>query len=121
MTSNAGSQKIVTLKVANLNDALSDFRSAWVSAKATAPVIAFATWNLMHKALTPKRLGLLKTLCGQEPMSIRELARRVDRDFKGVHTDVILLANAGIIEREGSRITFPFDGIHVEFDIGVAA
>jgi predicted transcriptional regulator len=75
----------------------------------------------MHRALSPKRLALIKALCSQEPMSIRELARRVDRDFKGVHTDVVALINAGIIEKEKDKIAFPYAGIHVEFDIEVAA
>jgi predicted transcriptional regulator len=107
--------------VANLNDAIADFSKAWASAKSSTPSIAFASWDLMHKTLSPKKLVLLKALCGQEPVSIRELARRVGRDFKGVHTDVIALVNAGMIEKEGTKISFPYDGIHVEFDIGVAA
>jgi predicted transcriptional regulator len=121
MMSNAGSQKIVTLKVASLGDAMSEFGAAWASGKAESPSIAFASWELMHKSLSPKRLELIKTLCGQQPMSIRELARRVGRDFKGVHTDITALANAGIVNRNDSKISFPYDGIHVEFDIGVAA
>ncbi len=121
MTSSIGSQRIVTLKVASLNDAASEFRSVWASGKAATPSIAFASWDLMHKALSPKRLELVKALCGQEPMNIRELARRVGRDFKGVHTDVTALIKAGIIDRQENKILFPYDGIHVEFDIGVAA
>jgi predicted transcriptional regulator len=121
MTSQSGSQNIVTLKVTNLNDAIADFSKAWASTKSSAPSIAFASWDLMHKTLSPKKLALLKALCGQEPISIRELARRVGRDFKGVHTDVIALVNTGMIEKEGTKISFPYDGIHVEFDIGVAA
>jgi len=121
MTSDAPSQRIVTLKVASLDDAMRDFRSAWTTGQASEPSIAFASWDLMHKALSPKRLAILRTLCGQGPMSIRELARRIDRDFKGVHSDVTALLNAGLLDREGGGISFPYDGVHVAVDIGIAA
>lgn len=121
MTSNAISSNIVTLKVGNLNDAVEDFKSAWLNGTVKTPEISFASWDLMHKVLAPKRLDLVKALCGQTPMSIRELARRVERDFKGVHTDISALVNAGLVEKEDNKISFPYDGIHVEFDIGVAA
>ena len=54
-------------------------------------------------------------------MSIRELSRRVSRDFKGVHTDVTLLIGAGLVDQEDGKISFPHDRIHVEFDIEAAA
>lgn len=54
-------------------------------------------------------------------MSIREAARRVGRDFKAVHTDVTTLINAGVIDRDGGEIGLPYDRIHFEFDIAVAA
>jgi len=54
-------------------------------------------------------------------MSTRKLARRVEHDFKGVHTDVTTLLNAGLIERAGSDIHFPYERIHVDFDIDAAA
>lgn len=54
-------------------------------------------------------------------MSIREVARRVGRDFKGVHTDVSALISAGLVDQEDGKICFPYDRIHVEFDINAAA
>jgi len=66
--------------------------------------------------LTAKRWELVKTLCGAEPMSIREAARRVGRDVKAVHSDVTALLNAGLLDRnENGKIVFPFDAIKVEF------
>jgi predicted transcriptional regulator len=121
MTSNAGSPKTVTLKIASLNEALQDFKSAWSSGKATKPSIAFASWDLMHKTLSPRRIALVKALRGHEPISIRELARRVERDFKGVHTDVVALIRAGIVDKQENKISFPYEGLHIEFDIDAAA
>ena len=49
--------------------------------------------------MVAKRWGLLKAMCGAGPMSIREVARRVDRDVKAVHGDVTALLYAGVRNR----------------------
>ena len=113
--------KTVTLKVQTLETALDAFGDSWRSGQPAAPAIAFASWDLMHRVLVPRRLDLLRSLCGAGPISIRELARRVGRDFKGVHTDVTALLDAGIIDKDGKGVVFPYDRIHVEFDIEAAA
>lgn len=49
-------------------------------------------------------------------MSIREAARRVERDVKAVHSDITALLNAGVLDREeDGRVVFPFDAVKVEF------
>lgn len=49
-------------------------------------------------------------------MSIREAARRVDRDDKAVHGGVTARLNAGVLDRaEGGGIVFPYDAVKVEF------
>ena len=49
-------------------------------------------------------------------MSIREAARRVERDVKAVHADITALLNAGVINRDQSGgIVFPFEAVKVEF------
>lgn len=111
----------VILKVAGLETSLADVKRVWETGQAVPPAITFASWELMHKVLSPKRLELVRALCGQAPMSIRELSRRVGRDFKGVHTDVTSLLGAGVIDQEDGKISFPYDRIHVEFDIDAAA
>ena len=74
------------------------------------------TPELLWKVLTEKRWELLKALCGAGPMSIREAARRIDRDVKAVHGDVTALLNAGVLDRtEDGQIEFPFDAVKVEF------
>ena len=66
--------------------------------------------------LTAKRWELLKVLCGAGPISIREAARRVGRDVKAVHGDIVALLKAGVIDRvEGGGVVFPFEAIKVEF------
>ncbi len=83
--------------------------------------ISFASPELLWRVLTAKRLDLLKALCGIGPVSIREAARRADRDVKAVHGDVTALINAGVINRtDDGRIVFPYDAVKVEFVLAVA-
>jgi predicted transcriptional regulator len=54
-------------------------------------------------------------------VSIREAARRVERDVKAVHADVKALLNAGLLSRTADgRIEFPFQAIKVDFVLKAA-
>lgn len=109
--------KTVTLDVRQPSEAMADFSSAWKSGKGQRTArISFATPELLWEVLTAKRWELLKALCGAGPVSIREAARRVDRDVKAVHGDLTALLNAGVLNRsEGGGVEFPYDAVKVEF------
>ena len=96
---------------------MAGFSSAWKSRKSQKSArISFATPELLWQVLTAKRWELLKALCGAGPVSIREAARRVDRDVKAVHGDVKALLSAGVLSRAvGGGIEFPFEAVKVEF------
>jgi predicted transcriptional regulator len=75
----------------------------------------------LWRVLAPKRMEIVRAMTGAGPLTIREVARRVDRDFKAVHSDVTMLANAGIVVRTDSgAVEFPYDRVHVEFDMMAA-
>ncbi|HET9150026.1 MAG TPA: transcriptional regulator [Alphaproteobacteria bacterium] len=83
--------------------------------------ISFESVHDLWRVLAPKRMDIVRIMTGAGPLTIREVARRVGRDFKAVHSDVTLLANAGIVERtESGAIEFPYDRVHVAFDVMVA-
>jgi len=109
--------KIVTLDVRSRAEVLADVGKVWKSGKAQKTArISFATPELLWKVLTAKRWELLKALCGSGPVSIREAARRVNRDVKAVHADVTALLNAGVLDRaEPGGIVFPYEAVKVEF------
>jgi predicted transcriptional regulator len=66
--------------------------------------------------LTEKRWELLKVLCGAGPVSIREAARRAERDVKAVHGDVTALLHAGVLSKtKDGHIVFPYEAVKVEF------
>jgi predicted transcriptional regulator len=96
---------------------MADFVRVWQSGKAEKSArISFATPELLWKVLTAKRWELLKVMCGAGPMSIREAARRVERDVKAVHGDITALLKAGVLDRvEHGRVVFPFEAVKVEF------
>lgn len=109
--------KTVILDVRNPKEAMQDFSKTWKSGKAAKTArISFASPELLWKVLTAKRWELLKSLCGAGPVSIREAARRTERDVKAVHGDVTALLNAGVLERsEDGQIVFPYEAVKVEF------
>jgi predicted transcriptional regulator len=113
--------KTVVLEVAGLDNACSAFSEAWkTGCPEEVAHISFATPELLWKILTAKRWELLKALAGAGPISIREAARRVGRDVKGVHGDVTALLAAGVLSRTESGIGFPYDAVHVDFMLQAA-
>ena len=65
--------------------------------------------------MTTKRWELVRALAGAGPLTIREVARRLDRDVKAVHGDVHALLNAGVLQKaDDGLIVFPFDAIRVD-------
>lgn len=109
--------KTVTLDVRKPADSMGDFLHGWKTGKPQKSArISFATPELLWRVLTAKRWELLKALCGAGPVSIREAARRVNRDVKAVHGDVVALLNAGLLDRAKSGgVVFPFEAVKVEF------
>lgn len=112
--------RTVTLEVAVREDVTRRALAAFRGKKQRAR-ISFATPELLWKVLTAKRWEVLKAMAGQGPLTIREVARRVERDVKAVHGDVHALIDVGLLERtEANRVTFPFDAIRVEFTLRAA-
>lgn len=90
-------------------------------AVAVDPSLNFLSYDDMHRVLAPSRLAIVKALAGQGALSIREVARRVGRDVQAVHRDVTTLINAGVIDKGEQGIVFPYERIHFDFDVSVAA
>ena len=111
--------KTVTLEVASREDVTRRTLEAFKDKKQRAR-ISFATPELLWKVLTAKRWEILKAMAGQGPLTIREVARRIERDVKAVHSDVHALLDAGLLERTENQVAFPFDAIRVEFTLRAA-
>jgi predicted transcriptional regulator len=114
--------KTVTLDVRTPERAMAEILATVKSGKpANTARISFATPELLWRVLTAKRWEILKALCGAGPVSIREVARRVGRDVKAVHSDVTALLQAGVLDRtEAGQIEFPYEAVKVEFFLEAA-
>jgi predicted transcriptional regulator len=73
--------------------------------------LAFESWELLARTLTPKRLALLRHIHRHPATSIAALARMVGRDYKRVHEDVELLTAAGLIDRNEGQVRAEYDEI----------
>ena len=109
--------KTVTFDVRSPEEAAQDFVNAWKTGKAQKTArISFATPELLWKVLTAKRWEILKAMCGAGPVTVREVARRVERDIKSVHTDLAALLKAGVLDKtEAGQVVFLYESVKVEF------
>ena len=69
------------------------------------PTLSFSSYDELMATLTPRVLDLIEAIRHEEPASINETARVVDRDVKNVHEELSQLAQLGIIffEEDGQR------------------
>lgn len=112
--------KTVTFAVSSADDVTRRARAAFRGTKQGSRV-SFASPELLFSLMTPKRWELIRAMAGAGPMSIREAARRIERDVKAVHGDVHALLGAGIVQRtDDGRVVFPFDAVRVDFVLRAA-
>ena len=112
--------KTVTLEVCAIDDVKRRFVQAF-SGKEQGVFINFESSAALWKALSVKRWQLIEMLTGAGPVTIREAARRVQRDVKAVHGDIHALLNTGLLAKTADgKIVFPYDAIHVDFMVKAA-
>jgi len=121
----AASTLVVTVKSSDEfhDDVTDDIASLEQSdAVDAAPALSFTSYDDLMETLTPRVLELIEAIRREEPSSINETARVVDRDVKNVHEELSRLAQLGIIwfEEDGQSkrpivwfdelvINLPFD------------
>jgi predicted transcriptional regulator len=115
----ADSSKVLELRVGPPRDALDRFEAAWnrIAAREKIKplyVLSMSDLPLLLKSLSPARWALLENLKKAGPCSIYELAGRLERDYKNVHTDVSRLIELGLVERSDSRVSVPWDVVRAE-------
>ena len=80
--------------------------------------VSFAQIGQMLATFTPKRWELIATLHQTGPLTVAELARRLNRDYKNVHTDVAQLIEWMAVERgEDGRVSVPWSEIVVDMKL----
>ena len=111
--------RTLELRVGAAGDALDRFEAAWnrvTEGRKLAPlrVLTLQDLPLLLRTLTPARWALLEHLRGAGPSSIYELAKRLHRDYKNVHTDVSKLTELGLIERQAGEVAVAWDAVRAE-------
>jgi predicted transcriptional regulator len=115
--------RLLELRLGSAGDALDRFEAAWNRAAEgrrlrSLSVLSMQDLPLLLKTLSPARWALLERLKAEGPMSIYELAKRLARDYKNVHTDVSRLAELGLIARQdGGRVAVPWDAVRAELSL----
>ena len=85
-------------------------------------VLNFESPGAFFGLMTERRWALVGALQGQGEISLREPARRVERDVKRVHEDVQELLKLGLVERgEDGGVVCPFATVRIDMELHAAA
>lgn len=116
-------EKMLTIDVRSLEQVAADMKTALRTGQAAATArYSFRSREDLLRMLNPNRWGLLEALTGAGPLGVRELARRVGRDVKGVHTDAQALLQCGLVDKTAEgQLTFPYEAVRVDFTLMRAA
>lgn len=84
--------------------------------------VYFQNLEAVRSLLTDKRLELLQLIRKHSPDSINQLAKLAGRDFKNIHTDVMLLKRYGLVlmtrgktknKAAAKKLSVPYDAINI--------
>ncbi|MBT3388659.1 MAG: ArsR family transcriptional regulator [Desulfobacula sp.] len=121
----------VKIGIQSLESALNDFVETGRALEEGKPVkkekgVYFTSVEAFRKALTPKRLELLRAIKTEKPSSIRQLSKITERDIKNISADISFLEQAGLVdiekhmERERREITPFVNYDKILFEVSVA-
>ena len=74
----------------------------------------------MLDTLSPRRLELLRFVRQHGAGNVRLLAQALQRDYKNVYQDVATLEAAGLLLREGRKLTAPWDELQANVSLMAA-
>ena len=112
--------RVLEIRVGPPGDALDRFEAAWnrvAEGRKVSPLRILTLQDLpsLTRTLTPARWVILEKLKSAGPCSIYELAKRLARNYKNVHTDVTELVKLGLIERNGkTEVGVAWDAVRAE-------
>lgn len=114
----------VQVRVGSLTDMGKRFAGAWNRATSGESVdethVTFLDVKTMLDTLSPRRLELLRYVRQQGAGNVRELAQALNRDYKNVHQDVATLETAGLLLRDGRKLTAPWDELQANVSLVAA-
>ena len=120
-------KQILNVGISSPGESLAHFAKAWNAAAGSKKIkpyngIGFESIAQFAAALTPQRWLLINALKSIGPSSIYALAKKLERHYKNVHTDVTALVQLGIIEKDAAdKVFVPWDEIDVSMPLARAA
>jgi predicted transcriptional regulator len=108
------------LRIGGAGETLDRFEAKWNRLAAGEPVepeqvLTLPDLRALLAALSPARWALIERLRAEGPLSVYELAKRLRRDYKNVHTDVRRLAELGLVEHgDTRRVSVAWDVVRAE-------
>lgn len=112
--------RILTLAVSSREETNRRFLQAFAG-ESQGNLLTFESPALLFTLLTAERWDLLKMMTRAGAITVREAAKRVEKDIRAVQNDVDALLQAGILQKHNNdQIEFPFDAVHVDFMLKVA-
>lgn len=117
--------KTLEIQIKSREQADAEFISAFkggASRKSRKAGVFFTSLEAVRTLLTDKRLELLHLIREHSPRSINQLASIAQRDFKNVHTDVMLLKDYGLVQMgrqskanktAGHALSVPYQAINI--------
>lgn len=120
------SKRQLTVKVSTLKEAINEFKDIWKrheqGEKLDTPIetLRFENTFTLMKTLTPRRLELLQQLHSLGKMSIRALAKKLEREYSNVHQDVKALHHVGLVLQDKTgKYSVPWDKIVTEIPMTI--
>jgi predicted transcriptional regulator len=113
-------RRVLEIRVGAAGDALDRFEAAWNRVAEGRPLQPLRVLTLddlpaLLRTLSPARCHLVEVLRKAGPLSIYELSKRLARNYKNVHTDVMQLVEAGVVDRgEDGLVSVPWDLLRAE-------
>jgi predicted transcriptional regulator len=113
-------RRVLEIRVGGAGAALDRFEAAWNRVAEGRPmqplrILTLEDLPALLKTLSPARCRLVQVLRAAGPLSIYELSRRLERNYKNVHTDVARLVEVGVLERDrDGRVGVPWDLLRAE-------
>lgn len=114
----------MTIEIMSRGRADAEFARAFKAARAGRKAalkegVYFTSLEAVRALLTEKRMALLRAIRENRPKSINALAKAVNRDFKNVYADVMLLKRCGLVKMSatagklGREISVPYHAIQI--------
>lgn len=118
--------KKICIGIKSLDDALKEAGAVFEKVSKgkktkSKTAVYFSNLKEMRRALTEKRLELLKAIKDKEPSSVYDLAKMLNRDLKNVLQDITYLQELGIIDvtQTGTKKIPQFHYDKISFEVAI--